>query len=351
MLEKTGLVLLAVLIILPSCCKSNSSSDGASAWLQAPVKGEAVAEVNGAKISMDEFKDRMEKQSPYIRSRYNTMDKKKEFLENMIQFELLTQAAIQKGYDKDPEVLRSAKQVMTQKFMREEFDNKVKPEDVNEADIKKHFEDNRQEYNKPAMARVSHILIKVPENAAENVWQDAKKKALEILKEAKAVEKDPNEFRKLAIRYSEDESNKNRGGDVGYFARTEDGGPMTKEFSDAAFAMQEVNEIAGPVRTTFGWHILRLTGKRDKIERTYEQVRSQIQHQIFKERRTKLFDDFLKSLKDKAKVSMNDKLLESYEIPGARPGENEGPAGMEGAASPPVVHPNIKPIEGQGEAK
>ncbi len=324
----------SILFCLTACgngqpvAKTSPSESGsnASAWFQATGTGDVVAEINGTKIYMDEFKERMEKQSPYIRARYNTLEKKKEFLENMVRFELLAQAAIDKGYHQDPEVIRSAKQVMTQKLMRSEFESKIKREDITDEEMKAYYDEHRSEYNKPAMRRASHILIKVDEKADKKTEAEAKKRAMKVFNEAKKDSKNPNAFRKLAAKYSEDTSNKNRGGDLGYFAQTEEGGPMVKEFSEAVFKMKDINDIAKPVRTKFGFHIIRLTGKRDKIERSFDQVKGQIQHRLFKERRTSLFDQFVDDLKKKANISIHDNILEAYAIPGTAAKDKEAKA-------------------------
>lgn len=333
-----GIGLALVLLALGGCC-NKSGSNGVPSWLQPEGKGEVVATINGMNIYMDEFKDRMEKQSPYIRSRYDSLDKKKEFLENMVKFELLAQEAAKRGYDKDAEVLRAAKQVMTQRLMREDFEEKIKQNDISEADKQKFFEEHKSEYNKPAMRRASHILIKVNEGASEKDWAAAQKKAQQVLKEVKATKPDdPNAFRDLVTKYSDDEANKTRGGDLGYFAATAEGGPMAQEFSDATFAIANVNDVAGPVRTKFGWHVIRLTGVRDKIERTYEQVKGQIEHRLFKDLRTKKYDEFMENLRKSANVTINDNVLNAYNPASvAKPGEAPNMMGNPGDPSAPKI--------------
>lgn len=350
------ITLCFLLLIACGDCKKECAKQGTAAgsgdssdqspWNQNTGSGEVLATVNGIKIYMSEFKERMEKQSPYIQARYNTLEKRKEFIDSMIRFELLSQAAVDRGFHKDPEVVRAAKQVMTQTLMREEFENKVKREDITDEELRAYYDENQKDYNKPAMRRASHILVKVAENADKAAWSKAKKKAMNFYKEAKSEKKNPNSFRKLAGKHSEDTANKNRGGDLGYFAKTEDGGPMVKEFSDTAFAMEKINDISKPIRTKFGYHIVRLTGKRDKIERTFDQVKGQIQHRLFKERRTTMFDKFVKELNDKAKIDIDEKLLEAYQTPQDASKTEAGETPAVGK-TPPGEKPAIKVKQAQ----
>ena len=86
-----------------------------------------IAKVDDVTITLGEFQDRINRQSPYVRQRYTSLEQKKEFLDSLIRFEVLAKEAERRGFDKDPEVIRTMKQVMIQKLMRDEFDAKVDP--------------------------------------------------------------------------------------------------------------------------------------------------------------------------------------------------------------------------------
>ncbi len=91
---------------------------------------------------------------------------------------------------------------------------------------------------------VQHILV--------NADQEA------LAKDIKAQLDKGADFAALAAKYSTDTSNKDQGGDLGWFAPTAKGGPMVQEFSDAAFALTKPGQISDPVKSQFGWHIIRL---------------------------------------------------------------------------------------------
>jgi peptidyl-prolyl cis-trans isomerase D len=139
-------------------------------------------------------------------------------------------------------------------------------------DVQRAYEDNRQQYSTPEQVRASHILLKTEgkDDAA------VKKQAEEILAKVKAPGAD---FAKLASQYTEEEAGKTRGGDLDYFGR----GQMAKEFEEAAFALQP-GQISPVVKTSFGYHIIKNTGRKAAETRTLEEVRPQIEDQLKWER-------------------------------------------------------------------
>ena len=143
---------------------------------------------------------------------------------------------------------------------------------VTPADVQRHYEDNQQQYSTPEQVRASHILLKTEgkDDAA------VKKQAEEILAKAKAPNAD---FAKLAAQYTEEDAGKTRGGDLDFFGR----GQMAKEFEEAAFALKP-GEISPVVKTSFGYHIIKVTDRKAATTRTLDEVRTQIEDQLKWER-------------------------------------------------------------------
>ena len=129
-----------------------------------------------------------------------------------------------------------------------------KPEDyaarvaLTEDDIRDYYESNPDEFNIPQTVEARHIIIRVDENADAEQDENARKKAEEIFKLAK----EGQDFAELAKKYSEGPT-KTKGGYLGTFRREE----MVKPFSDKAFSMS-AGDISEPVRTVFGWHVIKV---------------------------------------------------------------------------------------------
>src|SRR3954449_5197158 len=138
---------LSLALALAACSKKNEKS------------GPVVAEVGSETITADEMKQRLNETSPFLRARYNTLDRKKEFLENLIRNELLAQEAVRQGYDKSPAVKEQMKRAMIQELIRHQLDEKLTGQDIAEGDLKKFYEAHQDDFVKPERARVFHILL------------------------------------------------------------------------------------------------------------------------------------------------------------------------------------------------
>lgn len=147
---------------------------------------------------------------------------------------------------------------------------------VNEADLKSWYDQNASRLAGKEERRASHILIAVPKNASVADKAKAKAKADEILAQAK---KSPDGFAELAKKDSQDEGSAAKGGDLDWFTR----GTMTKPFEDAVFAMKTKGEITGPVESEFGYHIIKLTDIKPAEQKTFEQMKPQLEAQVRKE--------------------------------------------------------------------
>jgi peptidyl-prolyl cis-trans isomerase C len=297
---------------------------------------EPVAVIDGQTITVAEFQDRINKQSPYVRARYTSLEQKKEFLDTLVRFEVLAKEAQKRGYDQDPEVVRTMKQVMIQKLLKDEFETKLKPEDIPEDELKKFYDAHISDYNKPEEVRVSAIILK------------DKAKAQKVLAEAKLpANADNKNFRDLVTKYSEDADSKARGGDLRFFSADTKGIPP--EVIKAAFELKNVGDVGGPVAAGGSYYILKQTGQRKAINKPFDEVKKQIQNRLYRDKRTESMEAFVADLKKKAKIDVKSDALAKVKIdtsmpapmpggPGAEPGEPGAPPPPAALGSP---HPSM----------
>jgi peptidyl-prolyl cis-trans isomerase C len=312
-LQKSGFVLfsgamLATGAVFHAACQDVKKSHAAS---QKPEDlQETLAKIDDVVITVGEFQDRINKQSPYVRARYTSVERKKEFLDNLVRFEVLAKEAERRGMQKDAEVVRTMKQVMIQKLLAAEFD-KVKLEDITDAECKTYYDAHPEEFNKPEEVRVSSILVK-DAGTAKKVLADARIKGV-----------DNQNFRNLVAEFSTDAATKDRGGDLRYFdATTKD---IPREIVQASFKLVNIGDTSEPVRTQAGLAILKLTGRRKALVRTIEEVKQQIRNKLYRDKRTDGMEAFVKQLRDKASIKIDENKLAKVQVEGMGPGAFPGP--------------------------
>ena len=168
------------------------------------------------------------------------------------------------------------------KYLRVDFRRFEAEAQVTEEMIQSYFDLNKKDYGTPKKVRARHILFRLGPNADQEAIEAARKKALEVLKEARSGK----DFAELAKKYSEDPGSREKGGDLGFFTRER----MVKPFSDAAFAMKK-GEISEPVKTPFGWHIIKVEDIQEAKEPVLEEAADQIRDKLKKDAaRTLAFD-------------------------------------------------------------
>ena len=111
----------STLLSLAACHKDAAGTDGAASssprFTAQPKKGGAVvASFDGDTLTADEVTAKLNEKSPFERQRFTSLDRKKEFVENLVRFDLLAKEASRKGLDHDPEVVHAAETVMVRKL-------------------------------------------------------------------------------------------------------------------------------------------------------------------------------------------------------------------------------------------
>ena len=190
-----------------------------------------------------------------------------------------------------PEKLSEAlgKMLQQQKWMEAQLGDKT---EVTDEEAKKFYDENQKEFEEPETVKASHILILVGKDDSEDV---VKAKLEEAKKAAARAKKE--DFAKVAKEVSEEPGAAESGGDLGYFPKDR----MVPEFAEAAFN-QKVGQVGEPVRTQFGWHVIKVTDKKPAGTVSYDEVKKQLLAYLKTDKQRKAVQEMLKSMRDSAKV-------------------------------------------------
>ena len=180
-------------------------------------------------------------------------------------------------------------QLAVQQIIKKELEDKIS---IPNSEIEKFYNENPNYFKSEESVKAAHILIKVDNKAEEAAISEAKKKIEGIL----ASVKGGADFAETAKKSSEGPSGPG-GGDLGFFTK----GKMVKPFEDAAFALK-VGEVSDVVRSPFGFHIIKVTDKKEAGVTPLKEVEEKIKSFLSKTQGEKLFNTYVEKLRTTAKI-------------------------------------------------
>lgn len=189
-------------------------------------------------------------------------------------------AAVKDYYEKHQDEFKVPEQARLE-YVVLSAENLMSQISVSEDEIAAYYKEHAAQFTQAEERQASHILINAPASASAAEQKAAEEKALKVAQE---VKQNPAAFAQLAKQYSQDPGSAGKGGDLGFFAR----GAMVKPFEDAAFKMKP-GEISEPVRSDFGYHIIKLVSIKPGTTRSLQEVRGEITQELKKQKAGKKF--------------------------------------------------------------
>lgn len=307
-MQKTTLTIIPLILMIMLICPVSSFAAGAVA-----------ARVNGEEISIAEV-DMAVKAQPQYRELQSFV------LKNIIVAELLYQESKKKGIKVDPKEVEAGfkeyqslfpdtatleQEMKRFNFTKEQLLNEITEKlmvkrfletraeklkiDVTDKEVKAYYDAQPDKFNLPERIKVSHILLQCgPAEPAEKA-DKIKKQLIEIRKRIVAGEY----FEDLAKEYSDDPS-RTKGGNLGFITRQT---TPDKDFAEAAFGLN-VGEISGPVKTIYGFHLIKVTEKKAAMKISYEEIKGRIKDELLKQKNDSALNDYVKTLTEKSTIEV-----------------------------------------------
>lgn len=251
---------------------------------EAAKEDKVVAVVNGHEIRVSEVQmatDDIIGQLPDLppKLRYPFV------VEYLIERHLLAQYAVKEGIADTEEYKRRLALYQAKALRDAYFFQKIRPL-VTEEEMRKVYDEEAAKLQQTERVRARHILVGTEQEAKDILARLAK----------------GEKFEDLAKKFSLDGS-KDYGGDLGYFTAPE----MVPEFSKAAFALK-VGETSQPIKTDFGWHIIRLEDRKQGAAQPYDQVKSAIRNVLLRRK----VGEVMEKIRAASKVEIKDEDLKKY---------------------------------------
>ncbi|EJO5349592.1 peptidylprolyl isomerase [Clostridium botulinum] len=246
------------------------------------MENNIVAIVNGQEITNKDV-DNTILSFPKERQGYlNTEKGREELIKQMIDFELSYNYAKDMKFDETEDFKKQLEATKKQLLIQVAVSSVLARATVSEEEVKKYYEDNKEEFNTQELITARHILV------------DSLDEANKIYEEIE----NGLDFSKAAEKYSKCPS-KAQGGSLGTFTK----GQMVPEFEKAVFDA-EVDKVTQPVKTQFGYHLIIVDNIRESMIKPFDEVKGIINNKLIQQKQNEQYNEFTQDLRNKYNVEM-----------------------------------------------
>lgn len=239
------------------------------------MENKVLASVGGNAIYQSEV-DEVVRMYASRGQNYDSAQGREAILQQLIDKKLLVLDAKKNLMEHNAEFKAELEKMKNEMLANFNIQKSLEKAEVKDDEVKAYYDENKAQFVRGASVAASHILV------------DSEEKANEIKAKIEAGEVS---FEDAARENSSCPSGQN-GGALGEFTH----GQMVPEFDEAAFSM-EVGELRGPVKTQFGFHIIKVTAKNEESEMSFDEVKGQIKNFLLGEKRQKAYESKINQLK------------------------------------------------------
>jgi parvulin-like peptidyl-prolyl isomerase len=321
--------LCGAMCVAPAACHRGSAGSGAPSTsttasaapaasgvvgaLSPELAARVLARVGDRTITLADYAAVLEGMDRLERARYQTPERRKQLLDELIDVELLAREAERRGLADRPETQELVRQILRDEVFAGLRDKQPPLEDIPAVDVRAYYDAHRADFKEPERRRISHIVVK---DAAQ---------AERLVAEARsATAKQWGELvRKNSLDKPAPEIPDELAGDLGLvtppaFGKT-DNGRVPEPLRAAAFEIEQPGQVLGhAVQATGGFHVLRLTAKNDARDRSLEEADRTIRVLIAQENLHRAEADLERDLKSRVPVKIDEAALAKVVVPAAR---------------------------------
>lgn len=296
-----------------SCDKGGTTDAGASPTklLTDEQAAQVLATVGDKKITLGDYTAALEHMDQFDRLRYQSPERRKELLEEMITVELLAMEATAKGYDKDPLAQQELRAILRDAMLAEARKGAPTPADIPESEVRAWFEAHRAEYKDPERRRVSVVTV-ATEAEAQTIVAAAKKTpgSAQWGELVRSKSLDPQARANVPIDLA---------GDLGIVSPPGDprgeNPRVTPEVRAAVYEIGEVGAVLDKVVASGGrFHVVRLIQKIPAHERSFEEAERSIRVKLAQDKLRAKEDELIAELKKSVKVEIDEAALATVKV-------------------------------------
>ncbi|MBF0554441.1 MAG: peptidylprolyl isomerase [Nitrospirae bacterium] len=254
-----------------------------------------IVKIGDASITAALIESELSKLPPDVKQFFKGKEGMTKLIEELKKNELLNLEAKKAGMDKDPEYIRKVEDFKKVNLINTLVQKAFKPEmaQVTPDEIKAYYDNNTKDFTMQEQIKASHILVKTEAEAQA---------AAEKIKKG-------TDFATVAKEVSIDKMTADKGGDLGFFSK----GQMQPSFDDAVFKLK-TGEVSAPVKTTFGYHIIKVIDTKPAKKVDFDSAKDMITQLLTEQKKNKAFDDYYMGVEKGYNVVIDKKALDEFII-------------------------------------
>jgi parvulin-like peptidyl-prolyl isomerase len=266
-----------------------------------------VASVGDRRFTRAEVEALLQAEPDFMRARYATPERKREFVETLVRNELLLQEARRRQLDQRPEVKLMVERILIQQLLA----NAAEVSEPGEAEARRFYDEHATEFT-----RAERVEVAVIEFGPRGTVPPASQ--AEVEKELAALRKQPRSsqaaaFEALVLARSTHEGSRAAAGQLGLRTREELAALFSQPVADGAFSSGNSGEISNALQGPRGWVLLRVSARQPSEVKSFESERPRIITRLMAEHRSKALDDLVRSLREKATVTVDASAIDSLD--------------------------------------
>ncbi|HET9049419.1 MAG TPA: peptidyl-prolyl cis-trans isomerase [Chiayiivirga sp.] len=284
-----------------------------------------VARIDDRYVSAEDFIEEMRRQGGERPGQFQTMEQKRQLLDDLVLRAALVKAADKAGMLDKPDMRRSLDQMVGNRYLQETLRKTQREVQVTDDEVKEYFTAHADEYTVPARKRVAMLKISVAADAGEPAWKAALDRMAKARSDATKLDASVPHFGNLARELSDDPSSRYRGGVIGWIAEgNRDRYSWDPVVLDATAKLETDGAISPVLRGADGVYLLRLVDNEPRQARGLDVLASGIRQRIIQQRLADTEATFRKSLMREVGVEVRDSVLASI-APLAPPASDHAP--------------------------
>ncbi|HLR36377.1 MAG TPA: peptidylprolyl isomerase [Tissierellales bacterium] len=242
-----------------------------------------LATVEGKEITQQDVFRFLNELGPQTAAQFQSPEGMKQIVDELVNQEVIYLDAIENNLNEDEEFIAELERVKSVVLKQYAINKLLSNVSVTEGEITEYYNNHKEEFTKPKSVKASHILVKEEEEA---------NKILDELNNGLS-------FEDAASKYSQCPSKAN-GGDLGEFTK----GKMVPEFEKVAFEL-EIGKLSEPVKTQFGYHLIKVVDKKEAGVKSLEEAKSQVSQLVNGLKQQEKYLDKTNELKEKYEIKRN----------------------------------------------